>query len=132
SVRLRHVAWRALFNLAQYALAFAAADLVLRLAGLRPYPAAQLLTVGQVTAVVLAAAAWFAVKYGTVTLALRLRFGGSWWGLCRRALVWESLTYGALLLLSPVLVAAATTSAALVPLVVVPLYAVSRMARLAE
>ena len=132
SVRLRHAAWRALFNLAQYALAFAAADLVLRAADLRPYPAAAVLTVGQVAAVMLAAAAWFAVKYGTVTVALRLRFGGNWWGLFRRALLWESLTYGALLLLSPVLVAAATTSAALVPLVVVPLYAVSRMARLAE
>jgi diguanylate cyclase (GGDEF)-like protein len=132
SWRMRHAAWRATFNVAQYALAFAAADLVLRSAGLRPYPVAELLSVGHVAAVVLAAGAWFAVKYGSVTVALRLRFGGPWWPLFRRALVWESLTYGALLLLSPVLVAAAATRPTLVPLVVVPLYAVYRMARLAE
>jgi diguanylate cyclase (GGDEF)-like protein len=132
SWRMRHAAWRAVFNVGQYTLAFGAADLVLRAGGLRPYPAAELLSVGAVATVVVAAAAWFAVKYGTVTVALRLRFGGPWWPLFRRALVWESLTYGALLLLSPVLVAAAATSPALVPLVVVPLYAVYRMARLAE
>lgn len=132
SYRMRHAAWRAVFNVGQYALAFAAADLVLRGGGLRPYPAAELLSVGEVATVVLAAAAWFTVKYGTVTVALRLRFGGPWWPLFRRALVWESLTYGSLLMLSPVLVAAAATSPALVPLVVVPLYAVYRMARLTE
>jgi diguanylate cyclase (GGDEF)-like protein len=132
SWRMRHAVWRAVFNVGQYTLAFGAADLVLRVTGLRPYPAAELLSPGQVAAVVVAAAAWFTVKYGTVTVALRLRFGGPWWPLFRRALVWESLTYGALLLLSPVLVAAAATSPALVPLVVVPLYAVYRMARLAE
>jgi diguanylate cyclase (GGDEF)-like protein len=132
SWRMRHTAWRAAFNVAQYTLAFAAADLVLHTAGLRPYPVAELLDIGQVAATVLAAGAWFTVKYGSVTVALRLRFGGPWWPLFRRALVWESLTYGALLLLSPVLVAAAATRPALVPLVVVPLYAVYRMARLAE
>ncbi|MPZ26385.1 MAG: EAL domain-containing protein [Micromonosporaceae bacterium] len=131
SIRMHHAAWRAVFNVGQYTLAFAAADLVLRAAGLRPYPD-ELLSFGEVAAVVVAAAAWFTVKYGTVTVALRVRFGGPWWPLFRRALVWESLTYGALLLLSPVLVAAAATSPALVPLVVVPLYAVYRMARLTE
>ncbi|MGH3679388.1 MAG: diguanylate cyclase domain-containing protein, partial [Natronosporangium sp.] len=132
SIRMHHVAWRAVFNVGQYTLAFAAADLVLRAADLRPYPSGELLSLGEVAAVVVAASAWFTVKYGTVTVALRLRFGGPWWPLFRRALVWESLTYGALLLLSPVLVAAAATSPALVPLVMVPLYAVYRMARLAE
>lgn len=132
SIRMRHAVWRAVFNVGQYTLAFGAADLVLRTAGLRPYPAAELLSAAEVGAVVVAAAAWFTVKYGTVTVALRLRFGGPWWPLFRRAVVWESLTYGALLLLSPVLVTAAATSPALVPLVVVPLYAVYRMARLAE
>jgi diguanylate cyclase (GGDEF)-like protein len=132
SWRMRHAVWRAVFNVGQYTLAFGAADLVLRAAGLRPYPAAEVLSGRDVAAVLLAAMVWFIIKYGTVTVALRLRFGGPWWPLFRRALVWESLTYGALLLLSPVLVAAAATSPALVPLVVVPLYAVYRMARLAE
>jgi diguanylate cyclase (GGDEF)-like protein len=132
SWRMRHVWWRAVFNFGQYGLALGAADLVLRLADLRPYPAAGPLTLGAVVAVLLAGAAWFAVKYGTVTFALKLRFGGRWWPLFARALVWESLTYGALLFLSPILVAAAAVSPALVPLIVVPLYAVYRMARLAE
>jgi diguanylate cyclase len=132
SWRMRHVWWRATFNLGQYTLALGAADLVLRLAGLRPYPADGRLGLAGVVAVVVAALAWFLVKYGTVTYALRLRFGGRWWPLFARALTWESLTYGALLFLSPVLVAAAAASPALVPLVVVPLYAVYRMARLAE
>jgi diguanylate cyclase len=132
SWRMRHAWWRAAFNLAQYVVALGAADLVLRLSGLRPYPADGRLTAVGVVAVVLAAAAWFLVKYGSVTFALRLRFGGRWWPLFARALIWESLTYGALLFLSPVLVAAAAASPALVPLVVVPLYAVYRMARLAE
>jgi diguanylate cyclase (GGDEF)-like protein len=132
SWRMRHAWWRAVFNVGQYALAFGVADLVLRAADLRPYPAALLLGVGQVAMVALAAAAWFAVKYSTVTVALRLRFGDRWWPLFTHGLLWEALTYGALLLLSPVLVAAAATSPALVPLVLVPLYAVYRMARLAE
>jgi diguanylate cyclase (GGDEF)-like protein len=131
SYRMRHAVWRAVFNVGQYTLAFGAAELVLRAAGLRPYPV-EGLGAGQVAAVVAAAAVWFTVKYGSVTVALRLRFGGAWWPRFRRALVWELFTYGALLLLSPVLVAAAATRPALVPLVVVPLYAVYRMARLAE
>jgi diguanylate cyclase len=77
-----------------------------------------------------AAAAWFTVKYGTVTLAVRLRFGGRWWRAFRQGLPFELLSIGSLLLLSPVLLAAARASAALIPLVVVPLYAVYRMARL--
>ena len=132
SWRMRHAWWRALLNLSQYALALAAADLVLRVADLRPYPADGGLDAAGIAAVVAAAGAWFAVKYGTVTVALKLRFGGRWWPLFARSLTWESLAYGALLFLSPMLVAAAAASPALVPLVVVPLYAVYRMARLAE
>ncbi|QSB13649.1 EAL domain-containing protein [Natronosporangium hydrolyticum] len=131
SWRMRHAVWRGLYNLGQYALAFGAAELVLQLGGARPYPLVGL-SVGQVATVVVATIAWFTVKYGSVTLTIRLRFGESAWRLLRRTMVWEALTYGALLLLSPVLVAAAAASPALVPLVVVPLYAVYRMARLAE
>jgi diguanylate cyclase (GGDEF)-like protein len=132
SWRMRHAAWRAVFNVGQYALALGAADLVLRLGGLRPYPYAGGLTVAGAAVVVVAAVTWFVVKYGSVTFALRLRFGGQWWPRFTRALAWESAAYGALLLLSPVLVAAAATSPALLLPSVVPLYAVYRMARLAE
>ncbi|GAA4469969.1 putative bifunctional diguanylate cyclase/phosphodiesterase [Phytohabitans houttuyneae] len=124
SWRMRHVWWRAAFNIAQYALALSAAYAVSRLADL------DRIRWGDVVVFAAAAAAWFVVKYSSVTIAVRLLFGGRWWAMFRQGLPFELLSIGALLLLSPVLLAAAETSAALIPLVVVPLYAVYRMARL--
>jgi len=124
SWRMRHVWWRAAFNIAQYALALSAAYAVSRLADLERIGWRDVLVVGA------AAAAWFVVKYGSVTVAVRLLFGGRWWAMFRQGLPFEALSIGALLLLSPVMLAAAEASAALIPLVVVPLYAVYRMARL--
>ncbi|MEH1126588.1 putative bifunctional diguanylate cyclase/phosphodiesterase [Micromonospora sp. CPCC 206061] len=122
--RMRHRPWRAIFNTSQYALALTAAYAVTRLAdGGRP-------AWRDVAVFALAGVAWFLVKYGSVTVAVRLRFGGRWWPTFVLGLAFESLSTGSLLLLSPVLLAAAQTSAALIPLVVVPLYAVYRMARL--
>jgi diguanylate cyclase (GGDEF)-like protein len=130
SWRMRHAAWRAVFNVGQYALALGAAAGVIRLIGGAHPLAANGHTWRAAAAVVAGAAAWFAMKYGTVTIAVRLRFGGRWWSEFTRALGFELLSTGSLLLLAPILVAAADTSAALIPLVVVPLYAVYRMARL--
>ncbi|MEN3305530.1 MAG: hypothetical protein V7603_1732 [Micromonosporaceae bacterium] len=118
SVRLGHRPWRATFNASQYALAFAAAWGVLLVAH---GPAGMLA----------AAAAWFGVNYLLVSIAVWLRFGGGWWQLLRRTAPYEALSTGALLLLAPLLAAAAGTSAALIPFILVPLYAVNRMARLA-
>ena len=128
--RMRYAAWRTLFNIAQYACALAAADAVTRLTpggGLGPGDHPRLVDVAVVVA---GAAAWFTVNHGLVTTAVRLRFGGRWWFSFRQGLAFELLATGSLLLLGPVLVAAARSSAALVPMVVVPLYAVFRMARL--
>ncbi len=61
-----------------------------------------------------------------------LRFGGGWWRLLRRTGPYEALSTGALLLLGPVLAAAAYRGPALIPFVLVPLYAVNRMARLSR
>ncbi|MEV0607089.1 EAL domain-containing protein [Polymorphospora rubra] len=121
SWRMRHTAWRALFNIAQYAIALTAA-----------YATVQLLVpdLPYVAAVVAAAGVWFAVKYGTVTVAIRLLTGGHWWRSVSHGLAFELLSTGALLLLGPILASAARANAALIPLVVVPLYAVYRMARL--
>ncbi|MEV0727182.1 EAL domain-containing protein [Polymorphospora sp. NPDC050346] len=120
SWRMRHTVWRTVFNIAQYALALTAAYTVIRLAPGLPY----------VVTVVAAAATWFAVKYGTVTVAIRLLTGGHWWRSVSHGLAFELLSTGSLLLLGPILASAARTNAALIPLVVVPLYAVYRMARL--
>lgn len=126
AVRARHRVWRAAFNASQYALAFAAGWGVLRLAGVSTVSAGV-----RDSAVMLAAAtAWFAVNYLLVSGAVRLRFGGGWWQLARATAPYEALSTGALLVLAPVLAVAASTSSALIPFVLVPLYAVNRMARL--
>ncbi|WP_199736360.1 bifunctional diguanylate cyclase/phosphodiesterase [Micromonospora sp. HM5-17] len=128
--RIRYAVWRTVFNIAQYACSLAAADLVLRLTpGQRPGAADQLRLL-DVAFVVGAGTAWLAVNHGLVATAVRLRFGGRWWSRVRQGLGFELLATGSLLLLGPVLVAAARTSAALIPMLVLPLYAVSRMARL--
>jgi diguanylate cyclase (GGDEF)-like protein len=130
SFRMRHRPSRAVFNLGQYALALAAAGAVITLAGpVRLAPSAE----PRWPDVVVAATAglvWFTVKYGTVTVALHLRFGGPWRPRLRRGLAFDLLSTGSLLLLSPVLLAAAEITPALIPLILVPLYAVYRMARL--
>jgi diguanylate cyclase len=124
SWRMGHRPWRAVFNLGQYTLALAAARAVTMLAGpLEPQWT-------DVAVVLLAAGAWFVVKYGTVTVALKMRYGGAWSPRLRHGLAFELLSIGSLLLLSPILLAAASVTPALIPLVLVPLYAVYRMARL--
>ncbi|MFV2020318.1 putative bifunctional diguanylate cyclase/phosphodiesterase [Micromonospora sp. LOL_023] len=130
--RARHAPWRALFNSSQYALALAAAALVAALAGQGAFAGTTDLRWSDVAAAVGAAAAWSAVNYSTVTMAIRLRFGGRWWRSARRGLDFELLSTGSLLLLGPVLVVAAQADPALIPLVLVPIYAVYRMAALAS
>ncbi|WJK40132.1 EAL domain-containing protein [Solwaraspora sp. WMMA2056] len=130
--RARHVPWRALFNSSQYALALAAAALVAGLAGPGAFAGVTDLRWIDVAVAVGAAAAWSAVNYSTVTLAIRLRFGGRWWRAAQRGVGFELLSTGSLLLLGPVLVVAAQADPALIPLVLVPLYAVYRMAALAS
>ncbi|MEU4568346.1 bifunctional diguanylate cyclase/phosphodiesterase [Micromonospora sp. NPDC023956] len=127
--RLGHVAWRTVFNAAQYACALAAADEVIQLGPGSAFADDRLHWTDAV-ALAGAAVAWFVVSYGLVSTAVRLRFGDPWWPTVRRGLGFELLATGSLLLLAPVLVAAARASAALIPLVLVPLFAVYRMARL--
>jgi diguanylate cyclase (GGDEF)-like protein len=129
--RMGHAAWRSGFNAAQYACALAAAAAVTGGLGTGGIFDAGRLRWSDVAAVAGATAAWFAVNYILVTAAVRLRFGDRWWPGIRSGLGYELLSTGSLLLLAPVLVAAAGASAALIPLVLVPLFAVYRMARLA-
>lgn len=132
SFRMRHAVWRSVFNMAQYALALFAADIVLRLGASAAFAGTRAPQWTDVAVVTAAALAWFTVTYGLVTVAVRLRFGGRWWATFRHGLAFELLSAGSLLLLGTVLVTAARESAALIPLVVVPLYAVYRMARLSN
>ncbi|GAA2521737.1 putative bifunctional diguanylate cyclase/phosphodiesterase [Pilimelia columellifera] len=127
-VRGRHTLIRAGFNVGQYTLALAAANGVFRLAGWSPEPAFNRWS--DVLVVAAAAVVWFIVTYGAVTFAVYLRFGGRWSPRFVDGLAVEALASGALLLLSPIMLAAAHATAALIPLVLVPLYAVYRMTRL--
>ncbi|RKN30107.1 putative bifunctional diguanylate cyclase/phosphodiesterase [Micromonospora musae] len=127
--RLRHAIWRTAFNVGQYACALAAAYAVTRLGPGTVFSGGVLHT-SDVVVVGSATLVWFLVNYVLVSTAVRLRFGGRWWPSFRQGLGFELLSTGSLLLLAPVLVAAARTSAALIPLVLVPLFAVYRMARL--
>ncbi|GAB3073271.1 putative bifunctional diguanylate cyclase/phosphodiesterase [Micromonospora schwarzwaldensis] len=127
--RLGYAAWRTGFNAAQYACALAAAYVVTWLGPGELFDGGGLHW-SDVAAVGGATVVWFVVNYGLVNSAIRLRFGDRWWPSVRLGLAYELLSTGSLLLLAPVLVAAARASAALIPLVLVPLFAVYRMARL--
>ncbi|MFI7022639.1 putative bifunctional diguanylate cyclase/phosphodiesterase [Micromonospora sp. NPDC049900] len=128
-IRMRHAPWRVAFNAGQYAVALAAAYAVTRLGPGGIFDGGRLGWT-DIVAIGGAGVAWFAINYGLVTTAVRLRFGERWWPNARHGLPFELLSTGSLLLLAPVLVTAARASAALVPLVLVPLFAVYRMARL--
>ncbi|QOC93161.1 putative bifunctional diguanylate cyclase/phosphodiesterase [Micromonospora craniellae] len=127
--RMRHAPWRVAFNAGQYACSLAAAYAVTRLGPGGIFDGGGLGWT-DIAAIGGAGVAWFLVNYGLVTTAVRLRFGERWWPNARHGLPFELLSTGSLLLLAPVLVTAARASAALVPLVLVPLFAVYRMARL--
>src|SRR6476660_3939150 len=132
TVRMRHAAWRGAFNAAQYGLSFAAAAAVLTLTSDAPFPGGKDILAGDVLAVLLAAAAWFLVNYLLVATAVWLRFGGRWRDMLVHALGYEALSTCALLLLGPALATMANHSPWLIPLILVPLYAVNRMAWLAS
>ncbi|HEX5542431.1 MAG TPA: EAL domain-containing protein [Micromonospora sp.] len=132
SLRMRHAVWRTIFNLAQYALALWAADLVIQLGAPAAFAPTRAPQWTEVATTVGATGAWFAVNYTCVVTAVRLRFSAAWWSTFRHGLAFELLSTGSLLLLGPVLVAASQRSVALIPLLVVPLYAVYRMARLSD
>nr|WP_307249072.1 EAL domain-containing protein [Catenuloplanes indicus] len=128
--RMGSTIWRTGFNTAQHVLALAAAAAVLTAGPELAFRAGGNPSWTDVLAVVAASAAWFGVTYGTVTVAVWLRFGGRWPAMFISGLGFELLSAGSLLFLSPLLVVAAHLSAALIPLILVPLYAVYRMARL--
>jgi diguanylate cyclase (GGDEF)-like protein len=126
SWRMKHKPWRAVFNIAQYALALSAAQAVIHIsAGTLP----ETVPTGVIVCVwVGAAIAWFCTKYATTSIAVWLRFGGPLWPTVTAPLAPEALTTGSLLLIGIVVAEAGTQSPLLVPLALVPLVAVQRLA----
>jgi diguanylate cyclase (GGDEF)-like protein len=133
AIRLRYTPWRAAFNASQYALALGAASAVL--ATVAPPAHGPPSTPLAVAVTVLAALAWFVTNDVLVTTAVWLRFEGVWGEWTPRltaTLRQELLAKLGLLALGPLVVAAASASALLVPLTLAPLYAVTVLARYTE
>ncbi len=131
SIRLRHAPWRAVFNIGQYTLSFAAAELVLMVTGAaRLSEDAPLSQPGMlaVLAIFASAIAWFVVNSVLVTTAVLLRFGGNWTSILTEMVRRDGLWTLSLLALGPLVIAAGNVNALLVPLMLVPLFTVTELA----
>jgi diguanylate cyclase (GGDEF)-like protein len=119
----RHRAWhRVLFNISQVALASTAAAVVLGAFGHHPHPATPWVPEGtDITAVALAALAYFVVRMVLVCGAVALHERRSLLRVIRMTIGHQSLVYAALLGLAPLVVVVMSRSPALVPLFVAPL-----------
>jgi diguanylate cyclase (GGDEF)-like protein len=123
---LRHKApWRTAFNVAQYAISFGCASLTLRVLGHWPTPHHPMsVTGGQLPAIALAGVVWFFVNNALVSVALCLRHHSPFrdefydnWG-------YQVASTGALIGLAPIVVIVMERGPALVPLLLLPLFAV--------
>jgi diguanylate cyclase (GGDEF)-like protein len=125
----RRVWWRMTFNTAQYAISWAAAGVVLSLAGAHgtPHVPADLGAV-EVWVIVVAAMAYFLVNDLIVGQALALLSKSTLWREVREDFGFQLLSSGSLLALSPFVVLALASSVWLVPLLLIPLLAVYKNA----
>ena len=125
----RRVWWRMAFNTAQYAVSWAAAGLVLSLAGAHgtPHVPADLKVV-DVWVIVVAAMAYFLVNDIVVGEAIALLTNSTLLREIREDFGFQLLSTGALLALAPFVVLALASSVWLVPLLLVPLLAVYKNA----
>ncbi|MDP9221176.1 MAG: diguanylate cyclase [Actinomycetota bacterium] len=121
----RKAAWRPLFNIAQYALCLAAAQVILDMFHDGSSPGAQVIMRPAMLLVILAAGgAWFVVNSLLVGTLISFRFGTGWWKEMMEDVGVFGLSSGATIALAPLVVLAIERSAWMVPLIVVPLYAV--------
>ncbi|MFB9247376.1 putative bifunctional diguanylate cyclase/phosphodiesterase [Sphaerisporangium melleum] len=118
-------AWhRMLFNISQMTLASTSAAAVLAAFGHRPHPATPWVPEGtDIAAVAAAALAYFVVRGVLVCSAVALHERRPLWRVIRTTIGHQSLVYGALLGLAPLVVVVMNRSPALVPLFVAPLAA---------
>ncbi|HTR70291.1 MAG TPA: EAL domain-containing protein [Mycobacteriales bacterium] len=121
----RHAIWRTAFNVAQFSLSYAAADLVLMLCG-RAASVTNPLTVtgSDLPAIGLAAVAYFLVNNALVSTALALRNRTSLRHEFFLDFGFQAVANAALLGLAPIVVVVMESGPALVPLLLFPLGAV--------
>jgi diguanylate cyclase (GGDEF)-like protein len=124
--RVRGRSWQALlFNVAQYAFAFAGARAVYALAAGEPFtptgmPEPHLL------AAVVAGAAFLVLNNGLVGMAVALRLRVPLWGVVAEDLTWQLMTSAPLLGLGPLAAQAAMWTPASIVLLLIPIIALHR------
>ena len=118
-------AWRVRFNVGQYMIAMLAAWVVVRGISVSPrLDPAHPFSSGQLPAILIGAAAFFVVNSGIVGAAVALYQGVSIRAYFRNNLSFAIITGGVILLVAPIVLAAATYSVALVPLCLAPVLAI--------
>ena len=128
-VTKRKAWWRTAFNVAQYSLSYGAAAGVLMLLGRTAAITSPTQVTGQdLPAIALAALAYFVVNDGLVSVAVALHEEDRFWQVFRGDLGYQGLTTAALLALSPLVVVVLERSVGLVPLLLLPLFAVYKNA----
>jgi diguanylate cyclase (GGDEF)-like protein len=125
--------WRIRFNVGQYSLAMAAAELVMRSLSVHSVDRTHPFATDQLPAMILGISAFFVVNAGVVGVAISLHQGMPLRRYFRVNLPFTFITASAVLLVAPIVLAAASYSVAIVPLCLAPLVAmyntVSRTAR---
>jgi diguanylate cyclase (GGDEF)-like protein len=117
--------WRTSFNIAQFALSWGAAYGALELLNRAATPQHALSVVGSdLPAAAFAAAVYFFVNDGLVSLAIALKDRTTWREAFADDFGYQVVTTGALLALSPLVVVAMERSVFLIPLLLLPLFAV--------
>jgi diguanylate cyclase (GGDEF)-like protein len=130
--RSKHKAWwRSAFNISQYSLSYGAAAGVLHLFGRGATPTSPVSVDGRDLAVIaLAGLAYFVVNDLLVARAVAWHEERPFVEVVLRDLAYQGLTTGALLALSPLVCVVAERSVGLLPLLLLPLFAVHKTAAL--
>ncbi len=117
--------WRTSFNISQYTLSWGAGFAVLVLLHRAPSAMAPLrLEGGDLPAVLLAAVVYFVVNNALVSGAIALKDGSAFRAAFFGEFAYQVLTTGALMTISPLVVVAMERSVYLIPLLLLPLFAV--------
>ena len=127
---LRKVWWKALFNVGQYSISWAVAWLALTLVHGGALGSVQSFTLAELGAVLLVGTTFFLVNSTLVAIPIATTAGSSWLGYLRRDFSFHASTALVLTSLSPIVIVLATYQPGLVPLLLLPIAAVHKSARI--
>ena len=117
-------AWRHAFNVAQYTLCLAAAYGALALFGVAARPdVPHTIQAGTLPGIFAAGVAWFALNTLLVGTVISVKFGTPWWEEMIDEFGVQAVVTGSIIAISPLVVLAGERSPWLIPLLLIPLYA---------